>query len=214
MKPPSGGKQRELPKKGEHHAAIVSLIDLGTQPGSAMYPDPKRQISVGFECVNETTSDDKAMVVYKKYTFSNSERSKLMQEVVEELLPDRDEDWQMNDLLGLPCIIKIELETKGDKTFANVKKVSAPQRGVKIRKHTEPLTSLYLDPEEFDQEVFDSLGEKMRNKIAMSPEYADCAGPKQRRHSAPAREPRARKEEKNAGKRNKEERGAKQRNRR
>lgn len=207
MKPPSGGKPRELPKKGEHHAAIVSLLDLGTQPGSIMFPDPKRQISVGFECVNETTSDDKAMVVYKKYTFSNSERSKLMQELVEELLPDRDDSWEMNDLLGLPCIIKIEIESKGDKTYANVKKVSAPQRGVKIRKHTEPLVSLYLTPEEFDQEVFDSLGEKMRNKIAAAPEYADCAGPSKRRgHAAPARAHAPRKEEKSAGKRDRKER--------
>jgi hypothetical protein len=204
MKPPSGGKPRELPKKGDQHAAIVSLIDLGTQPGSKMYPEEKRQILVGYECVNETTSDDKAMVVFKKYTFSNSERSKLTQEVVDELLPDRDSDWDMKDLLGLPCVIKIVLDDKGDVTYANVDKVYAPQKGVKIRKHSEPLTALFLTPDEFDQEVFDSLGEKLRNKIAASKEYAACAGPGKRRAFTPAN----RKEEK-AGKRERNGRPAK-----
>jgi len=38
---------------GSYYARVVSIVDLGLQPGSRMYPEPKHKLKFVFECMDE-----------------------------------------------------------------------------------------------------------------------------------------------------------------
>ena len=48
----SGGDFTPAPE-GTHIGRCVKVIDLGTQPGSQMYPDPKHKVMVAWELPSE-----------------------------------------------------------------------------------------------------------------------------------------------------------------
>jgi hypothetical protein len=183
MKPPKGKqKERELPKAGPHNAVCISLIDFGTQPGSAQFPDEKRIINIGYQLIGQKTSDGKAMCVYRQFTFSSHPKSKLMGYVMPWLgLTEKDlANFDMDDLLGKPALVTVKIAKTATGQYANIDNISGLPGKTKL-KATEPLVSLYLDPAEFDKDVFDDLPEWMRNKIATSPEYAEATAPKGRK---------------------------------
>lgn len=171
---PSGSKERELPSEGSQNAICIQVIDLGTQP-SGEWGD-KRKVQLAFECVDEQTSDDRAMVVYKPYTFTDSEKGNLMKDLKGWGVKAAG-DFDMDELLNKPAILTIEHAQTDRGTFANIANIAGLPKGMKVRKATEPVRSLYLD-ENFDEDTFNALPEWLRNKIASSPEYAECMKPK------------------------------------
>ena len=178
MKPPKSNVKRELPEEGTHSIRCTEVIDFGTQPGSVQFPDPKRKCQVGFQLVDEQTSSGKAMMVYKQYTFSASNKGNLMKDCTAWLGAKAMADFDMDALLNKDGIATIGITETAGGEFANVTNISAVPKGVKVRKATEPIRSLYLDKDEFDQDIFDALPEWMRNKIAASPEYAEIIAAK------------------------------------
>lgn len=194
MKIPKGKqKERELPEAGTHNAVCISIIDFGTHPGSATYPDEKRLVNIGFQLVDEQTSEGKAMCVYRQFTFSSHAKSKLMGFVIPWLgLKEKDlEDFDMDTMLGKPALVTVKITENDKGEYANIDNISAlPKGAAKIKKATEPIKSFYLDEEEpFNKDTFDDLPEWMRNKIASSPEYAIVTAPKKgsNKKQAPAK---------------------------
>lgn len=168
------GKPRELAPSGSHNAVCIQVIDLGTQPSRTEGWDDQRKCQLAFQLVDESTTDGKAIVVYKEYTYSSGSKSKLSKDIKAWLSLKDLNDFEMDTLLGKSCIVTVthnESKSNGN-TYANVTNISGLTKGAKVRKHTEPLISLYLD-ETFDQETFDNLPEFMRNKISGTPEYAE-----------------------------------------
>lgn len=172
---------RELVPEGAHNAALVNIIDLGTQDAGEY--GPKHKIQFAYEAVDEKTSDGKAMVAYRQYTFSSSPKGNLMKDL-RGAFGIKDNDVELDDLLGKPCLITIEHKETDNGTFANITNIGMLPKGTKVRKPTEPLKSLYLD-ESFDQEVYDSLPDFLKQKIAGSPEYAAVMTPKMKSKKTP-----------------------------
>lgn len=172
---------RELCPEGAHVSALVNIIDLGTQDGGEF--GPRHKIQLAYEAVDEKTTDGKAMVVYKQYTFSSSQKSTLMKDL-RAAWGIKDGDVEMDDQLGKYCMITIEHKETDSGTFANITNVGMLPKGTKTRKYTEKLKSLYLD-ETFDQETYDSLPDFLKEKIAGSPEYAAVMTPKLKNKKAP-----------------------------
>lgn len=171
---PAGGSARELPSEDTHNAVCIQVIDLGTQH-SEQWGD-KRKVQLGFELVEEETSEGRAMVVYKQYTFSDSEKSNLMKDLKAwGMKPGK--GFDMDTVLNKGAMVTVEHSTTDRGTFANIVNLSSVPKGVKVRKATEAIRSLYLD-ETFEQDVFDALPEFLRNKIATSPEFAAVTAPK------------------------------------
>ena len=65
---------RELAPEGAHSAAVVQIIDLGTQD-SGDY-GPRHKLQIAYQLVDEKTTEGLAMVVYRQYTFTSSPKRK------------------------------------------------------------------------------------------------------------------------------------------
>lgn len=178
------GSTRELAPEGTHNAVCVQVIDLGTQKVRDFKDKEKfndvRKLNMAFQLVEEETSEGKAVVVYRQYTFSASPKSNLMKDLKAwvGLKIENAADFDTDTLLGKACSITVEHETTEKGTYANISNIAALPKGMKAKKPTEALVSFSLDEGEFDQEVFDALPEYLRLKIADSPEYAAATAPK------------------------------------
>lgn len=173
------GSTRELAPEGVHNAVCVQVIDLGTQEVRDFKDKNKinkvRKVQLAFQLVEEETSEGNAVVVYRQYTFTNSPKSNLMKDL-KAWLAVKDAEFEMDNCLGKPVSVTIEHAETEKGTFANVTNLAGVAKGVKVKKASEPLRSLYL--EEFDEEVFNELPEYLRLKIADTDEYAAATAPK------------------------------------
>ena len=172
---------RELAPEGAHSAAVVQIIDLGTQD-SGDY-GPRHKLQIAYELVDEKTTEGLAMVVYRQYTFTSSPKGSLMKDL-RSAFGIKDTDIEMDDLLGKACMVTVEHKETDAGTFANVVAVGMLPKGTKAKKASEELKSLYLD-ETFDSEIFDSLPDFLREKIASSEEYEAVMLPKMKKKVKP-----------------------------
>lgn len=171
--PKSSG--RELAPEGTHNAVCVAVVDLGTQP-SEQWGD-KRKVQLAFELVDEKTSKGEAMVVYRQYTFSPSPKGNLIKDLRAWQGKDAvKEDFDMDELLGKPASVTVEHNDTERGIFANISNIGSLPKGVKVKKPTEPLRSLYLD-DSFDQDAFDELPDFLKEKIMVTKEYAEISKP-------------------------------------
>lgn len=175
------GSQRELAPEGNSQPGVcIGFTDLGTQAASnPEWPD-QRKCQIAWQLVDEQTKDGKAMVVYKKYTYTDSEKGNLAKDLKSWLALKSIKGFDPDELLGKAGLLSIIHEETDRGTFAKITSVAGVPKGMKIRKHTEPLRSLYLD-ENFDQEAFDELPEFLRNLIAPTPEYAAIMEPRMKK---------------------------------
>jgi hypothetical protein len=171
------GKPGELPKEGEYKARVVGFIDLGTQ--EVEYEGKKseqRKCNVEFALDmikgKSIRSDGKPFIVSRRYTYSPSERGTLRKEL-RRAWGITTSDYDMADLIGLDALVTIVHDDEGK--FANIDKYD--NDGVKKLISGKPnlpkgikTRTLFLD-ENFDQDVFDSLSDKTKATIMLSPEY-------------------------------------------
>ena len=167
------GKPRELAPEGAHNAVCVQVIDLGTQPAMKEGWDDSRSIQLAFQLVDEQTSNGKAVVVYKQYGYTaKGNFGKLLKSWLAVKDPN---SYDPKNMLGKAALVTVvHRESKGNgNTYDNVDTISALPKNAKVKRHTEKLKGLFLEKGEFDQEVFDSLSDYLKQKIAGSPEYSE-----------------------------------------
>lgn len=167
------GKERELPSEDTHNAVLVQILDIGTQPSSNPKFKPSRRVLLGYEVIGQKTEEGDAFVVFKNYNFTDNPSSNLMKDL-KAGFGLKGPKVDIDHALAKPCMITIEHNETDQGTFANISNVSGLPKGLKPGKHTTPLKTLYLDPKLFDQATFDSLGDKLKAKIAGSAEYAEA----------------------------------------
>lgn len=168
---------------GQHMAVLTRLIDLGTQPGSQMYPQPKRKVLFGWEIpeqrvkyTKDNVEHEGPVVHFERMTFSSHENS---------IMRQRLESWRgrpftqaefgtfdMKTLLGVGAFLQIAHDPKDGKVYANLQVIALPPGGKETWAKPEgEMVYLSLDPQDFDLEVYTSLSDGLRNTIANSPEY-------------------------------------------
>jgi hypothetical protein len=174
-------KVGELAPQGEHKAKCVYVIDEGTQPPPASQPDwePARKVCIGFELQGVKKKDGKPFYVNTVMTFTMSKRGNLgtflkgwLGAVAKKL-----DDFDMDTCLGKDALV--EVVHKGG--YANITDVS-PAKGKHAPSVMKPF-SFYLTPEEFDESVLNDtskIWEKMKERIAASPEYDELKAPKKK----------------------------------
>lgn len=177
----NGGHEFEQPPVGTHIAICTKVIDIGTQKGEYQgKTNFKRQVIIGWELPNElmTVGDyaGKPFTVSRFYTSSLSEKANLRADLVNwrgrEFTEQELQGFESRDILGKPCMLSIVLN---DKNKAKVKGVIALPRGSAVPPQVNP--SVYFSLEEFDQDVFDSLSDGIKNIIMLSPEYKNLSTP-------------------------------------
>jgi hypothetical protein len=171
----------EIPDEGTYGAECRQIVHLGTSTKSFNGEDKEvNQIELGIQLTTEKTTKGKAMMIYQKYTWSDSDNSNLVKHLRSWGLLKKGEsasDFEMDTCLGKQCQVNITHSSDGK--FANISGIVPLTKGQKIPKGTEPMFSLYLN-DDFDQDVFDNLPERKRNKIAETQEYAAVIAGKQK----------------------------------
>lgn len=176
---------------GQHVCVLTRLIDLGTQPGSAMYPKPKRKVLFGWEIPGERIQYEKdgkmhegPVVHFERMTFSAHENAIMRQRLEswrgKQFTAEEFGTFDMKTLLGVGALIQISHSHDDGKTYANMQAIVLPPGGKSQWPQPEgDIIYLSLEPGEFDQAVFDNLSSGLQETIKGSPEYEAL-------HSTPA----------------------------
>jgi hypothetical protein len=167
------GKKRESAPEGTHNAVCVNITDLGTQTTNFKGEEKTaRKILLGWQLVDELTEDGEPILVYKRYTYSDSAKATLMKDLKSWVGVKSGADFDIATLLGKGCLVSVENnEADNGNVYSNVTSVAGVPKGVKVGKPSVALKSFFLDEEEFDEDAFDELSDKLKETIAASPEY-------------------------------------------
>lgn len=153
---PRPGDGFEVPDQGSHTAALVAVIDLGTQ--ERILPDGKQEakhkVYFAYELVEAEKSDGTPFVIGREYTLSLADRAAL-RDVVKALRGGKDlqpeEEVDLRSLLGRHCIVAIshqESKTQPGRIFARLGGVQPPLRGMRVSppRHTLVYWELSQEP--------------------------------------------------------------------
>lgn len=178
--PNAGGDFTPTPA-GQHNSVLTRFIDLGTQPGSQMYPKPKRKVLMGWEIPGERVKWEKdgqeqegPVLHYERMTFSTHENAVFRQRLESwRGKPFAQEDWgnfDTKNLLGVGALLQIAHEHKDAKTYANLQAIMLPPGGKETWAKPEGPV-IYFSLDEFDEDTFNGLSEGLQETIKKSPEY-------------------------------------------
>lgn len=167
------------PPDGPQPAACYRIIDLGTQDGQYQgKPNRKRQLLITWELFcEERMTDGRPFSIGKKYTWSMSEKAALRKDLeMWRGAAFKDSDFgangfQLQSILGKPCLLTIMHEHKNDNTYANVKGVSRLPKAMTVGGPENATVFVWLSPDEFDPKAFDRLSDGLKDTIRKSPEY-------------------------------------------
>lgn len=175
----NSGQKRPQPSAGSHEAMLVQVIDLGTQPWSTAYPEPKRKIELMFELLDEKWEFDwkeKPFAVWQyasPYISYDKNKTTNYHKLINQLFGSKTHEEaqavDFNDILGTVYMVQLV----DNNWFTNIesltKGTAKMQEEYKTYKsHNE---KLFFTLEDFDINVFESLSEKKQEKIKSSPEY-------------------------------------------
>lgn len=167
-----GGDFKRVPA-GTHVAVCNLVADLGTQPGSGMYPDPKRQLVIRWEVPGERIEYEKdgqkvegPQTISRTLTASMNEKAglrKLLESWRGRKFSDAEAaSFDVSTILGKPCLLNVTETEKNGETYANVSNVSPLIKGMPSPSAENRL--LYYG--EDDTAMLDELPKWIREKIA------------------------------------------------
>lgn len=195
----------ENPEPGSHIARCFAIIDLGTQQhsfGGEVWSS--RDVRISFELPNERMTGKynaelkgkpfASSVTLKQSLHPSSKMRKLLKSWRgRDFSKDELTTFEPKKLLGVPC--RLTLVASPDGQYVDIDSIAPLGKGEKCPKQVNPSVYFSLDPEEFSFDVFNTLGEKTRDKIAGSPEFkaledggSDEPDPEQMAESAAATE--------------------------
>lgn len=168
------GQSREIPEEGTYPVRCCSFVDLGTQPANREGWEDQRVAAIGFQLIGEKGSENQNMCVYGNFTIPKSYKSKRAKMI--KLMHAMNLDPAETDTLDLingACMLEVK-HGGDDGQYANIGEVTKPSKSTKIGKLTEKTTYFSLDPDEFDEEVFNELPQFLKEKIMGSDEYEEA----------------------------------------
>lgn len=187
--PIKGGKEFEIPPRGNHVARVYQIIHIGTIPSEWQGQTRDRDVvRIGFELPLELRTfkegEDKKPMVINTGNITNSmgEKSKL-RPLVEGIIGTRlhEEEapyFELTDILGMECMVNIVHETKGDKTYARIASTAPVPKGMNV---PEAINAPYvLDfNDNWSEMQYRDLPQFLKDMIASSKEYKKLKGIKE-----------------------------------
>lgn len=177
----------KIPDTGNFPARCIQVIDIGTQSWeSAMYGSQvKHKVRISWELPTETVMYDEEkgeqpFIISKEYNLSFNEKAGL-RIMLESWRGKKFTDEEMKafseqQILGKACMLNVTHNTSGENIYANIASVTPMPKGMECPPQVHPSIFLSLDPDEFNQEVYDALPEFIQKKIADSPEGQKVLG--------------------------------------
>lgn len=177
-------KKFEIAPAGTHLARLYRIIDLGTQmrefEGKVTM---NRKAKFFWELHGEDasgkpllTSEGKPLIQSKEYTVSLNEKANLRRDLEawrgRAFTEDELKGFDIKGVLGQFCMVNISHREKGDMTYADLKGVSGVPAIYKKAGLPDGVNTVALfNLDSFDQQLFDSLSENIKETIRKSPEY-------------------------------------------
>jgi hypothetical protein len=180
-KPGEGGGNMEPVPAGTYVGICYRFVDLGTQKSEYQGQiKHTRKVMISWILPDELMSDGRPFSAHKQYGWSMHEKATLRHDLEswrgKAFTPEDFGKFDTKNLLGQPCMLTITQDTKPDgRVFSNVSSVGKPMKGLVIPKLAEPTVYLSLEPDAFDQAVYDSLGNGLKERIAQSPEFKELS---------------------------------------
>lgn len=174
MKFPVSGSNIEFKRApaGSHIAVCNLVVDVGLQPGSGMYPEPKHQVYIRFEIPAERVEYEKdgkqlegPITIGMFFTASMNEKANLRKNLESwrgrAFTDEEAADFDVKAILGKACMLTVIENTKSGKTYSNIKGISPLPKG--ITAPTAENALLFYDDSEPDG--YDDLPKWLRDKI-------------------------------------------------
>jgi hypothetical protein len=122
------------------------------------------------------TADGKPLIQSREYTVSLNEKANLRRDLEawrgKAFSEDELKGFDISNILGHFCMVNISHRQKGDMTYADLKGVSAVPSIYKKQGLPEGInTKMIFNLDKFDETMFDSLSENIKETIRKSPEY-------------------------------------------
>jgi hypothetical protein len=119
---------------GVHQAVCVDIVDLGivevTWQGKTKQ---QHKINIAWQ-IDEPRDDVKPYLVFKRYTLSLSEKATLRKDLEswrgKKFTRDEEMGFDVETVLGANCLLNIQHNTVGDKTYANVVSIMPLVKGM------------------------------------------------------------------------------------
>lgn len=184
MKAPSNKPPRTLTPQGTFLARVVRIIYIGTIKESYMGEEKEMpKIMITWELPTEKhvfreEDGPKPFTISKEYTHSMGKKSNL-RPVTEaiigaSLLDEEAYNFDHDELLGKACQITIKHDEKESGTWEKVTAVSPVLKGVDCPAQVNPSKVLSFD--NWNEDLFESLPNFIKNKIVTSKEYIRMKG--------------------------------------
>lgn len=133
-----GGEVPEIPAPDTYFGVLVAIIDLGTQPGSAKFPDPKRQCLLVWEITEDGVKNSRGQpfLLRRWMTLSYHEKGSLRQMLETwRRKPYMDgEDIDIARYLGQPWTLEVSHSAPSEKghVYAQVDKAGPVKKGTAV----------------------------------------------------------------------------------
>jgi hypothetical protein len=177
-----GNSDFKIPPAGNHVAICNMIVDMGMQPGSGQYPDPKPQVHIRFELCNELHEyEDKAghkvtapMVIGRTFTASMSVKGhlrKFIEGMYGKPFPNDEAaaDFDFSKIAGKKCLLNVVHVERPPKTYANIQSATPLPKGM-VDSTEQYNKTIYFSLDDPDKEAFNRipnwLKEKIENRLA------------------------------------------------
>jgi hypothetical protein len=164
---------------GLHRAVCYRLIDLGTHISTYQgQSNTRRQVMLTWELSDEFMDEAKPFSVSKFYTWSMGDKANLRKDLeawrgkpFEPIDFGPNGRFNPRNLIGAPCMLNLVHEAKQNGDIrVKIAGIAPLAKGMDKPSLINP--KLFFDLDNFKQDEFDQLSEKIRGMIAQSPEYA------------------------------------------
>lgn len=175
-----GGDFKQVPA-GTHIAVCHLVADMGMQPGSGQYPDPKHQIYFRFEVPGERVQyerDGKQLegprTIGQFFTASMNAKAKLRHSIEgwysRKFTDDEAAAFDVSQTLGKACMLTVVETNKDGKSYSNIVSISALPKGIEVPKAENPLLLYSNDTPETLDKLPQWLRDKINNQVSLDDE--------------------------------------------
>lgn len=169
-----GNGDFEIAPEGSHLARCFKVIDMGTQY-SEMYEKYTPKVMICWEFPNTKMDDGQPFSTSKWYTVSLHEKANLTHDLEawrgKTFTEEEKGGFDLKNLLGVPCFIGIAHEEKNGKTRDVITSIMKLPEGTECPMGINESVYFTLDP--FDQTIFDSLSDGLKDIIKKSTEWEE-----------------------------------------
>lgn len=174
-----------LVPSGNHIARCISMIQIGTiREESGKYAGKEmHKVRLSWETPNEKHDFGKGLqpfTVSKEFTLSMNEKATLRKMLEswrgKAFTEDQAMAFDITALLGKPCMLSVIHKTSGKgNEYADISSIATLPKGIDCPPQINPTQLLSFD--EWNETVFESLPDFLKNKIKSSKEYAKLMNP-------------------------------------